>query len=382
MTRTLLIVNNVSLGELSPVLYMGGVPYGQVREIFRVVGGNMAWQGNDSQAVITWRSNMLILPASGTNALLNGEKRTLKAPTRVSDAKLYICLESLAELFAGSMRHGENALHLFLPVGHLTGMRFASDQLVLNWTGNQRTTPAGNQAFLLEGTGWPQALRAVSIERTPEGHLLLRLEVKAGQLEHQAGEQGLRVDWKESGQKLAGRRIALDAGHGGQQPGAIGTTGTPEKDITRRVVDRLTALLVGLGAEVIDVRPGDQTVSLSERVSRARQAGAHIYLSIHVNGHERPEVSGTETFYFAENMAAHEMAGLVQYELVSSLKLRDRGVKQAAFYVLRAQPEIPSVVTELGFITNPTEERFLLREGSAQRAAEALLRAICRYFDG
>ncbi|MBT9133690.1 MAG: N-acetylmuramoyl-L-alanine amidase LytC [Firmicutes bacterium] len=380
--RLVLIVNGHWPSEHSLLEYGQGVLYVQLSEVFRALAGNTVWAGNDSPAVVTWQNNLLVVPVNEKSAVLNGEKIMLGRETLVHDGKLYVCIESLAEAFSGSVRQIDHTLHLHLPLGRVLGLNFTQGSLVLSWSGNLRTTalPAG-QGLCLEGTGWPATLRAVVMERTPEGHIVVKIDVRGGSVASVRGEQGVKFEWKASPHRLSGRRIALDAGHGGQQPGAIGPAGCLEKELTRQIVDRLAGLLRELQVEVLDIRPEDQSLSLAERVNRARQGGAEAFLSVHFNAHERSEVSGTETYHFAENTAGRDLARLIHTELIGGLKLRDRGVKQAAFYVLRTQPDIPAAVVEIGFLTNPTEELFLARETTQQKTAHALCRALTRYFE-
>lgn len=381
MTRAIVVVNGQSPSEYSLVEDGQGVPLAPLSEIFRALGGNTVWAGNDSPAVVTWQNNLLVVPVNEKGAVLNGEKITLRRETLVQDGKLYIGLESLAEAFSGSFRQADHVLHVNLPLGRVLGLHFAHNSLVLSWSGNQRTIalPAG-YGLCLEGTGWPPQLRAVVMERTPEGHVAVKVDVRGGSVASVRGEQGVKFEWKTDSHQLSGRRIALDAGHGGQQPGAIGPAGSLEKDLARQVVDKVAALLRDLQVEVLDIRRQDESLSLAERVSRARQGRADAFVSVHFNAHERCEVSGTETYHFAENTAGRDLARLIHSELTDTLRLRDRGVKQAAFYVLRTQPDLPAVVAEIGFITNPAEELFLTREATQQKCAQSLCRALTRYF--
>lgn len=381
-TRAAIVVNGQPPSDYALLEYDQGALYAQLGEVFRALGGNTVWAGNDSPAVVTWRNNLFVVPVNEKGAALNGEKVILARETLVYEGKLYVCLESLAEAFLGSVRFVDGTLHLNLSLGRLLGLQFAHNSLVFSWSGNQRTTALPSaQGLCLEGTGWPAALRAVTMERTPEGHVAVKVDVRGGHVASKRGEQGVKFEWEASPHRLRGRRIALDAGHGGQQPGAIGPAGYLEKDLARQVVDRLAAELRELQVEVLDIRPNDQSLSLAERVNRARQGGAEAFLSVHFNAHERSEVCGTETYHSAENTQGRDLARLVHNELIAALKLRDRGVKQAAFYVLRAQPEVPAVVVEIGFLTHPAEELFLAKEATQQKAAQALCRALARYFE-
>lgn len=379
-----LVVNGKLLQGDMVCRVVEGIAYASIREIFAGLGGIVVWQPRENQAVITWRHYMLIVPTSGLSLTLNGDKKTITHPLLLVDGRLYVALESLAEVFAGNVKITSEEANLFLPVGQVTGWTLNAESLVLQWTGNGGTniiSKGANLGIELLGTSMPIGLKRMSLERAPEGHLLLYVDVRGGAVEHTLGEQGLRVTWKGSIKALAGVTIALDAGHGGQYPGALGASGKPEKDLTRVVTDKVSQHLVALGANVVDIRPEDQSVTLAERVSRSRQAKAKAFVSIHFNAHEKLDANGTETFHAANNAPAAALAQRVQAEVVGALKLRNRGVKQAAFHVLQAQPEIPAILVELGFISNPSEEAFILKESTLSQAAEAIARGVAGFFN-
>ncbi|MBS3938471.1 MAG: N-acetylmuramoyl-L-alanine amidase, partial [Peptococcaceae bacterium] len=382
MSRTMLMVNG-QVVEQGALMYFAGTPYAQLRLVFQALGGTVTWQNAEAQAVVTWRNNLLIVPATGRHITLNGQQRTFAEAHRIIEGRLCVSLEDLARAFLGSLRMEGEALYLFLPVGLLTGISIGSESLVLHWTGQVKASPLGGDdpsALSLQGTSWGMPLRRVIIEQALEGHLIVRLEAEGRELDFNTGEQGLRVSWPGRPQKLRGFIIALDAGHGGKQPGAVGVSGVLEKDLARQVVDLLRVPLRAAGAEVVDIRQGDEHVSLNDRVNRSRMSRASIFISVHYNAHERRTANGTETFHAAGNVLGARLAALVQEELLGALQLRDRGVKVAAFHVLRGQPSIAAVLAEIGFLTNPEEEEFLIRPATLQKTAEALYRAIVRYF--
>ncbi|MDP3487314.1 MAG: N-acetylmuramoyl-L-alanine amidase [Bacillota bacterium] len=377
-----LLVNGQAIESLS-LRYVGRVVYVHLTAVFNALGGHTVWQARENQAVVTWRNNMLIVPAIGRTMTLNGEKKSVSHPSQISQGMLYVALESLAEVFAGLLNSGEQVLELTIPTGRLRSLSLAEGSMVLQWTGNERVealAQAEGLSFLLLGTTWPSGLKAITIKKTPQGHLAVAIDAM-GTVGQALLEQSMRLSWKSSGKQLEGIAIALDAGHGGQQSGAVGHSGKLEKELTRAVVDKMIPLLVSAGATVLDVRPGDQSVTLTERVQRARQGGAKAFVSIHYNAFERAEANGTETFHATGNKPAGELAALVQAELVKSLGLRDRGVKQAAFHVVQAMPEIPSILVEVGFITNPSEEAWLLRESTIVLTAEAIMRGLLLFYN-
>jgi|GEM_PF-3879845 len=180
--------------------------------------------------------------------------------------------------------------------------------------------------------------------------------------------------------------IAIDPGHGGSDPGAVGS-GMQEKEIVLDVSTRFADLLRDDTADgrgggqwsVIMTRVGDESVSLAARASFANSMGADRFLSIHANAFSDPSANGTETFSFSEGTTGAALRNLVQEEMIAAWGLRNRGNKTANFAVLR-ETAMPAELHELGFITNSGDAVKLASDGARQSAAEAHLRALQRHF--
>jgi N-acetylmuramoyl-L-alanine amidase len=184
----------------------------------------------------------------------------------------------------------------------------------------------------------------------------------------------------------AQRRIVIDPGHGGTDPGGVGN-GLQEKNIVLDVANRFKALLdadtantSGGGSWVaLRTRTTDTFVSLSARAAFSNNQDADRFMSIHANAFSDPSAHGTETFAFAEGGLGAALRNLVQSEMIAAWGLTNRGNKTANFAVLR-DTAAPAILHELAFITNATD---VLKLGSAterQKAAVAHLRAIQRHF--
>lgn len=215
-------------------------------------------------------------------------------------------------------------------------------------------------------------------------------------------------------------RVVLDPGHGGHDEGTRGPTGLVEKELVLDVALRLGALIEErLGGEVVYTRKTDEYVGLEERTAIANEQRADLFLSIHANSSPVKRVSGAEVFFLnftnskeALDLAARENAGhnksifelrellqkialsekldesrefarFVQRELSREWKQinpasRDRGVKMAPFVVLIGA-SMPSVLAEIGFVTNARDERLMKRPEYRQRLAEALYRGVEGY---
>jgi len=184
---------------------------------------------------------------------------------------------------------------------------------------------------------------------------------------------------------LAGVTIVVDPGHGGRDPGALGATGSYEKNNTLATSLKLAELLRSAGARVIltrstDVSPATGTYSgLSDLAARAKMANdleADLFISLHNNGFSTPAAFGTETYY--ETAQSKALAASIQSELVKEIALYDRGVKYGNYQVLR-DTNMPAVLVEIGFITNPTEEKLLGSSDFQSKAALGIYRGILRF---
>ena len=218
-------------------------------------------------------------------------------------------------------------------------------------------------------------------------------------------------------------KVVIDPGHGGHDAGAIGPGGLREKDLVLSVANRLKPLLENrLGTEVIMTRDDDRFIPLEERTAIANQHQADLFISIHGNSSRGRRATGAETFYLnfarsasaqevatrenaasqrtvgeledlvrqitkgTHNAESRELAGVVQTSLFSGIKkhrrpFRNRGVKTAPFIVLMGA-SMPSILTEVGFISNPDEEKFLTTSENHQRVAEALYEGVKQYLLG
>jgi len=181
---------------------------------------------------------------------------------------------------------------------------------------------------------------------------------------------------------LRGKTIVVDPGHGGHDPGAVGIVhNLTEKFVNLDTALRLAKLLEGAGANVVLTRKSDVFIPLGQRVTMAANAKADIFVSIHANAHNNRSIGGTETYFNSSYRPAdsRRLATLVQRELVSELKLRDIGIKEGGFHVIR-YTTMPSILLELGFLSNAHEETLLNQGSFRQRSAEATCRGSSRYF--
>ncbi|MBB5179418.1 N-acetylmuramoyl-L-alanine amidase [Planomicrobium koreense] len=177
------------------------------------------------------------------------------------------------------------------------------------------------------------------------------------------------------------RYIAIDAGHGGTDPGAV-ANGLREKDVNLDVAKRVEAYLKTKGISVYMTRSTDKTIALDQRVPLAVKSGANAFVSIHANS-ATPAASGSETFYSAalDENAIHskQLATFIQNRLYKAMSHNNRGVKEAPYLVLRTNP-MPAALVELGFLTNSSDAYKLSTVYYKDRAASAIASGIDDYY--
>ena len=171
--------------------------------------------------------------------------------------------------------------------------------------------------------------------------------------------------------------VAIDPGHGGLDVGAIGRGGLQEKNVNLPIALAVASQLQQQGVQTVLTRPSDRDVSLESRVIQAEEANASIFVSIHANAISlsRPEVNGLETYYY---QSGQRLAQSIHNSILRRLNIRDRGVRQAGFYVLR-KTSMPAVLVEVGFVTGQEDSRNLSNSTYRQKMAEAIADGIVQY---
>ena len=167
--------------------------------------------------------------------------------------------------------------------------------------------------------------------------------------------------------------VVIDAGHGGHDSGAKSVTGAPEKQLTLDTARRVSRILRSSGLRVVETRSGDYFIPLDQRVASSNRLRNVVFVSIHYNWVKKSKPSGVETFFYSTRSS--RLAANIQREVVKSSGSLNRGIKQRGFYVLKNNKR-PAVLCELGFVSNPSENRILQTGAARQRLAEAVARGI------
>lgn len=178
--------------------------------------------------------------------------------------------------------------------------------------------------------------------------------------------------------KLIGKSsVVLDPGHGGSDYGAI-RGGINEKDINLDVAKRVEAILISKGVSVAMTRDIDEAVSLQDRTILCANKKPDIFVSIHVNSSVKPEIIGIETHYYHQNSV--DLAQTIHTNMINYIKTNDRGLFKSKFYVIN-HTEVPAILVEMGFLSNPNERCELISEKRKQQTAEAIANGILRYLN-
>jgi N-acetylmuramoyl-L-alanine amidase len=172
--------------------------------------------------------------------------------------------------------------------------------------------------------------------------------------------------------------VVIDPGHGGRDPGAVGIGGLQEKQVIFPMSLRVAELLEQQGVVVVMTRRDDITLDLQARVDIANRSGGNIFVSIHANAisMSRPEVNGVETYFSSER--GRRLAATIQSNMLAATGMRDRGVKQARFYVIR-HTNMPAALVEVGFVTGAEDAPRLADPAWRETAAQAIARGILQY---
>lgn len=176
------------------------------------------------------------------------------------------------------------------------------------------------------------------------------------------------------------RRVIIDAGHGGSDPGTNGG-GIEEKELTLTVAQLVRDLLEDDDFEVIMSREDDEFVELLDRAALAAQYDAPVFVSIHCNAAENvPTANGIETYAAPDDPGDLELAGYLQERLIDATAANNRGVKTSRLVVL-THNVVPAALVEIGFMTNAAEVAKMSDEDYQQTLAEAICAGIEDYFD-
>jgi N-acetylmuramoyl-L-alanine amidase len=424
-------------GHQLPTRTVGGVEYVQLARLAAAYGGR-TWSVNGRYFVLLpgepgGTGDEYVFRPESTRAMRGGIEITLPAAPKLDGASLLLPVVDLPGLFPAptgawlkSLVTAARGETLIVTVGV---QRTNGDSVIA--VGERPSTleyrltigarPASefvSQARLLAVTG-SGPLRTLAVDSSAGTRLQFSFRRPSG------GRVDVRNDvvqlavWPLPERTI--KRIVLDPGHGGTDPGAVGRLGTREQAITFDVTRRLRRKLQAAGYEVTVTRDSGQFCPLADRSQCAARARADLFVSIHANASPNRKANGLEVYFLSEaktdweravaarenavvelesdsgpamtddlqliladlaqNEYLHESSELaqrIQEATVGHARIMDRGVRQANFYVLR-NTFAPAVLVEVGFLSNKSEEKLLRRADHREKLAEGISRGIVEF---
>lgn len=183
------------------------------------------------------------------------------------------------------------------------------------------------------------------------------------------------------------KKVVLDAGHGGRDPGKIGAGEIQEKDVNLKIAKKLKGKLEERGIQAVLTREKDETLApegsanrqvedIKKRVERIDGENALLAVSIHQNSYQDPEVRGAQVFYYQHSTKGKEAAAILQEALIRMDPKHPREAKANGTYYLLRRTQTPTVIVECGFLSNPEEAKLLASEEYQEKIAEAVAEGI------
>lgn len=183
-------------------------------------------------------------------------------------------------------------------------------------------------------------------------------------------------------------KVVIDPGHGGYDPGATGYSGSHEKDINLAVALEAGEILKSKGIDVIYTRNSDNVSwsanvlnDLQTRCDIANKNNADYFISIHCDSYiPNKDANGTSIYYYSLNSEGAKLAAFMQKEITSDMGSVDRGIKTANYYVIK-NTNCPSILIELGFLSNPQEDKLLTSAAYQKKCGSAIADAFAKYIE-
>ncbi len=178
---------------------------------------------------------------------------------------------------------------------------------------------------------------------------------------------------------LKDKKIMLDAGHGGNDPGAISATGTYEKSLTLKTALKLRRTLMQSGARVYLTRTRDLDNDYRETTEMANKIGIDLLISVHYNYYRDSSINGCETYYYSRT--SQKLAQIIQKNMVKNIRLKDRGIKHKTLYIIH-HANMPAILIEPAYISN-RHEAFLVKTDDFQnKLVKGIIEGLKEYYQG
>lgn len=429
--------------EQMPPVQKGGYTLVPAREVFQETGAMVLWKSSEQKVYVDQGDSLIVLELNNQEAWVNGEIIPLDLPAMMINSKVMIPIRFVAEALGYEVRwqadeqsiyirtelsnkeQEENIINkeesegmvetfpqdkddkenpsiegetLWIQQEHIQYLEesesleligiealdiasveveelYHSQQIIVHLKGEYS---AQIQEGIWNKSGGTVASLEIQVEDAVT-HLILKTRTIQA-LEVYESDQGLILQCVKPQHKYK-KIVVIDAGHGAHDAGAV-YENILEKDLVLKYALALGELLEkNQEIKVYFTREGDTFLELNERAEMANQIGADLFISLHVNAAGTATASGIETYYTEKEDNRNEIfARIVQEALVDTFKKKDRGVKSNT-YVVTKKTEIPSVLIEIGFITNTEDRLMMTQESFANQYAAVLYQCILSYYE-
>lgn len=180
--------------------------------------------------------------------------------------------------------------------------------------------------------------------------------------------------------------IVIDPGHGGEDPGKVGSNDVLEKDLNLQIAKKVISRLKKKGIEIVTTREDDNVPTakkkdLEQRIQLINDTNPKLTVCIHQNSFPEASVKGAQVFYYTPNETAKEAAGIVQEELRTVDPENQRQIKANDTYYMLKHTNVPTIIVECGFLTNPEEAEKLTNEEYQDQLADAICTGIIKWLE-
>jgi len=372
------ILNGQQLSFEVPPVIENGRTMVPVRTIFEAMGASVNWNAASRVVTASKGAITVIMPINATTPKVNGSVIKLDVPSKIVNNRTLAPLRFVSEAFGGRVSWDS-----------------ITKTIYINNASVDKPPAVKVNTYLVNLRNGPSTLAAV-MDHAHSGEVFAVMAEQDGWFQISRGGQTVWLaSWSGVVSSEAGTNpdpqppiVVLDAGHGGYDPGAIGKT-LKEKEVNLEITLKVGELLTQKGIAVTYTRSDDQFVGLEERSNIANSLNASLFVSIHNNANQLSSISGTETYFYApadtpdlyaQRNERARLANAIQTELVANLQRLDHGVKEANLSVLR-NTQMPSVLVEVAFISNPTEEALLQNNDFINRAALGIVNGIIAFMN-
>lgn len=411
--------NKVETTEMPPII-LNGRTMVPAREFFEELGAHVTWDNDAKRVIIEYGGERIILTINSRTVYIGTNSASISpsdpAPKIIND-KTMIPVRFVAEEFGFKVEwvNETRTVRITSPQAEeirLTDVEFSSkrdtdtifieldefvnpnifrmqnpDRLVIDVYGTKATIKDasidvdGQAIDTIRYSQHPDRFRVVADLQTDADYEVFKLKdgieisvIRTGEYEDETEPDEEITEGVDDGRLI----VVVDAGHGGNDPGATYPTGVSdpefrEKDWTLDIALKIRDNLEKMGVEVIMTREGDTYPTLKERVEIANNSNADLFVSVHINAMDnKDEIDGAQVYYHQSSPEGRRLASLVYENIIDYTNLTERGIQDgSSFYVLK-HTKMPAILTEGGFITNEGDRDYLKTNKGRQAMANAI----------